>query len=139
MRAATRMRPLLRFLSSWLPVILWAALILSAANDQFSDEQTAGWLDRLFGSAPRIVNVTVRKGGHVVAYAVLALLAWRARPRLVAAMLIVLAVAITDESMQAMTYTREGSPYDVLLDACGGLLALALSRSRVFHRPPARS
>ena len=136
MRAATRMRPLLRLLSSWLPVILWAALILSAANDQFSDEQTAGWLERLFGSAPRIVNVIVRKGGHVLAYAVLALLAWRARPRVVVAILIVLAVAITDESMQAMTYTRDGSPYDVLLDACGGVFALALAtlRARIRSR-----
>jgi VanZ family protein len=120
------MRRLLRLLSSWLPVILWAALILSAANDQFSDQQTAGWLDRLFGSAPRIVNVVVRKSGHVLAYAVLALLAWRARPSLAGAMLIVIAVAAADESMQAMTHTREGSVFDVLLDASGGLLALAV-------------
>jgi hypothetical protein len=34
-------------------------------------------------------------------------------------------VSVTDETMQAMTVTREGSPFDVLLDTCGGALALA--------------
>jgi VanZ family protein len=35
-------------------------------------------------------------------------------------------VSVTDETMQAMTVTREGSPFDVLLDTCGAALALAV-------------
>lgn len=119
-------------LSKWLPVVLWAALILSAANDQFSDEQTAGWLERVLGVVvPGAVNATMRKSGHVLAYAVLALLAWRAERNVAVALAVALAVAISDEMMQAMTITREGSIYDVLLDTCGAALALgALLRFR---------
>jgi VanZ family protein len=115
---------MLRFLKSWGPVILWAALILSAANDDFSDANTRGWLSRLFGNVPPIVNTIVRKGGHIAGYAVLGLLAWRAHRTLRVAMLVVLAVSITDETMQAMTATRGGSVFDVVLDAFAGLLAV---------------
>ena len=115
---------MLRFLKGWLPVILWAAMILSAANDEFSEANTRGWLDRILGGVPQIVNIVARKGGHIVAYAVLALLAWRAHRTVFIALFVAIAVAITDETMQALTVTRAGSPYDVLLDSCGALLAL---------------
>ena len=114
---------MLRFLKSWLPVILWSALILSAANDEFSNANTRGWLERVFG-APPLVNTILRKGGHVVGYAILGLLAWRAHRTFGVALLVVFVVAATDESMQAMTASREGSPFDVILDTCGALLAL---------------
>ena len=118
---------MLKLLSRWLPVILWTAMILSAANDRFSERQTSGWLERTFGVAmPEVVNVLMRKSGHVVAYAVLALLAWRAQRSLGIALAIAFAVSVADETMQAMTVTREGSPWDVLLDTCGGALALAV-------------
>jgi VanZ family protein len=117
---------MLRFLKAWLPVVLWAALILSAANDEFSEANTRGWLERILSDAPKIVNTIIRKGGHIVAYAVLALLAWRAHRTLFIALFVAIAVSITDETMQAMTLTREGSQYDVLLDTCGALLATLL-------------
>jgi VanZ family protein len=119
--------PVLKLLSRWLPVILWTMLILSAANDRFSDEQTAGWLERTFGmTLPRVVNVVMRKSGHVLAYAILALLARRAQGSFRIALAIAFAVSVTDETMQAMTATREGSPFDVLLDTCAAALALAV-------------
>lgn len=129
---------MLRFLKAWLPAVLWAALILSAANDEFSNENTHGWLERIFGALPPIANTVFRKGGHLVAYAIQALLVWRARRSFGTALLIAVAVAIADESMQSMTLTREGSPYDVLLDACGALLALICvpaARARFSSRP----
>ena len=46
-------------------VVLWAALILSAANDQFSDKKTEGWLDRLFGRVRPEINALMRKSAHV--------------------------------------------------------------------------
>ncbi|HEX8409387.1 MAG TPA: VanZ family protein, partial [Thermoanaerobaculia bacterium] len=95
----------MKLVKAWLPVILWAALILSAANDRFSDQQTGGWLERLFGRLPPEVNVFVRKGAHVGEYAVLALLAWRARKTIVTPLIIALAVACADETLQAMTVT----------------------------------
>ncbi len=115
---------MLRFLKAWLPVIVWAAIILSAANDEFSEPTTRGWLEGILGDVPKVVNSLFRKGGHIVGYAILGLLAWRAHRTLLVALLVAIAVAIADETMQSMTLTREGSMYDVLLDACGALLAL---------------
>ncbi|HVE71989.1 MAG TPA: VanZ family protein, partial [Thermoanaerobaculia bacterium] len=134
----------MRLLKAWLPVVLWAAIILSAANDQFSDRKTEGWLDRLFGRVRPEVNAMIRKSAHIAEYAVLALLSWRARRTWVTPLLICLAVASADETLQAMTATRTGSAADVLLDMCGAVLALIcipaaraqlLSSVRVERRP----
>src|ERR1044071_7194755 len=102
----------MRFLRAWLPVILWAAIILSAANDTFSDAHTAGWLERLFGRVPPEVNVVMRKTAHVTEYAILALLAWRARRTMVTPLAIVLVVASIDEMLQGMSASRTGTPKD---------------------------
>jgi VanZ family protein len=131
----------MRTLSAWLPVVLWAALILSAANDQFSDKKTESWLDRLFGRVRPEVNAVMRKSAHVAEYAVLSLLAWRARRTLAVPLLICLAVACADESLQAMTVTRTGSPADVALDMCGAVGALTFvpgARARLFKVYPER-
>jgi VanZ family protein len=116
---------MLRFLKAWLPVLIWAAIILSAANDSFSDVHTRDWLERMLDrDIPELLNAVFRKGGHVVAYSILGLLAWRARRSIPVALGIALLVASIDETMQAQTLTRGGSPYDVVLDTCAALLAL---------------
>ena len=115
---------MLRVLQLWLPVVFWAAIILSAANDEFSNAKTQGWLARFFGDLPPVVNHALRKGGHIAAYGILGLLAWRAHRTLLVPLLIAFGVAAADETMQSLTITREGSPFDVLLDTCGALLAL---------------
>jgi len=124
----------MRWLEDWLPVILWAAIILSAANDQFSDRNTAGWLERTFGRTPPEVNVVMRKSAHVAEYAVLALLSWRAKRNWVVPLLICLGVATADETLQGMTATRTGSAADVALDLFGAvaaLLCLPAARARL--------
>lgn len=118
----------MRFLWKWLPVLLWAAVILSAANDRFSDAQTGGWLERIFGRVPAEVNVIVRKTAHVTEYAILALLAWRARRTFPTPLAIAIAVAIADETLQGMTIARTGSPKDVALDGLGAAVALLCAR-----------
>src|ERR1700754_4838517 len=116
---------MLRFLKAWLPLIVWAAIILSAANDSFSDDHTREELTRRLGRRPpEIVNIVMRKSGHIVAYPLLGLLAWHARRAPGGALLIVFLVACTDEIMQAATLTRGGSVFDVLLDTSAALLAL---------------
>ena len=127
----------MRTLSAWAPVLLWAALILSAANDRFSDTQTSGWLEHFFGRLPPEVNVLLRKGAHVAEYAVLALLTWRARRTLVTPLLIAWIVACADETLQAMTATRTGTVVDVVWDMTGAILALTLwppARARLLRR-----
>ena len=127
----------MRLLSAWLPVVLWAAIILSAANDQFSDKNTEGWLDRLFGRVRPEINALMRKSAHVVEYAVLSLLAWRARRTWVTPLLISLLVASADETLQGLTATRTGSAADVALDMCGAvgaLICVPAARARLLSR-----
>jgi VanZ family protein len=122
-----------RLLKQWLPVILWAGLILSSANDEFSAKQTGGWLAELFGSVPYVVHVLIRKLAHVVVYAILAALAWRADRRWSIAFGLPLGVACIDEWLQSTTLSRTGSMWDVLLDAVAAAIAVVLlSRGKSF-------
>jgi len=118
----------MRVLRSWLPVVLWAAVILSASNDHFSSHETASWLSPFFGEGLYILNVAIRKLAHVVVYAILGALAWRAERRLLIAMVVGALVAITDEAKQSTTLLRSGSPWDVLLDLCGAWLGTLVAR-----------
>jgi VanZ family protein len=122
----------MRVVRSWLPVILWAAIILSASNDQFASGESQGWLSRMFGHEISAgVNVVIRKLGHLTAYAILAALAWRAERRLAIALAVAAIVAISDEMKQSTTLLRSGSPWDVLLDLFGAWLG-TLAGKRVW-------
>ncbi len=115
----------------WLPVIVWAAVILSSSNDSFSASESRGWLTTIFGrEVPYAVNFMIRKTAHVVVYGILAALAWRAEKRVSVAMIVALFVAVADEYSQGMTRSRTGSVWDVLLDLFGATLAVWLLRRR---------
>ncbi len=115
----------MRFVKLWLPVIVWAAIILSASSDHFSSTQSQGWLFWLFGrEVPYELHVAIRKLGHIVAYGILGALAWRADRRMTVAIAIALLVAVTDEVRQSMSVSRTGTPWDVLLDGVGGWLGI---------------
>jgi len=114
---------------SWIPVVLWAALILIAATDSFSAAQTGHWLDFLFGGhAPEVANFIVRKLAHVVEYAILGTLAWRASGRASVALLIALVVAGTDEYRQSLSPHRTGTGWDVALDLFGAAIGVMVVR-----------
>jgi hypothetical protein len=126
----------MRTLKLWLPVVVWAAIILLAANDSLSSGSTAGWFDRTFGFAlPAWIHVIVRKSGHLFEYSLLAVLAYRASRKLGIAVTVAFVVACIDETKQSFTHWRTGSPWDVLLDSCGAFLAtvawMRLTRERV--------
>lgn len=111
----------------WLPALLWTAVILSASNDGFSSDNTAGWLHALFGrELPEVANSVIRKGGHIVGYAMLAALLWFADRRVLRPLILALGVAIADETKQSFTLFREGSAFDVMLDASSAALTLLL-------------
>ncbi len=125
----------MRSLRQWLPVILWAALILSASNDNFSAAQSGGWIRTIVGQdLPWTLNVIVRKAAHMFEYGVLAFLAWRAHRTIVVPLTIVFAVASIDEWMQSYTVTRTGTPWDVMLDVCAALIVVALATRVVTRR-----
>ena len=123
----------MRVVKTWLPVVLWAAVILFASGDSFSAEKTGAIL------GPELANVAVRKLAHVVAYAILGILTWRATPSFKVVLLIAFAVAATDEIHQAATVNRTGSPYDVALDLGGAALGGVLMRRRATSSPAASS
>lgn len=84
------------------------------------------------------VQLVVRKTGHVVEYAILAVLCWRAgsavseQPpvwswkRAGFTFGLTVAYAITDEVHQSFVSTRMGSAWDVLIDSVGAFIGLIL-------------
>jgi VanZ family protein len=123
------------------------ALIFIASTDLLSTRQTS----RIIGPFLRwlrpgiseeqiaATQFVVRKCGHAAGYGVLALLLWRARRKPVPddprpwswadarwALGVAVMYAVTDEIHQGFVASREGSPWDVLLDGVGAALALAL-------------
>ncbi len=121
----------MHILKLWGPVVVWAALILFAATDLFSAESSGSLLQTIFGvEVPRWLHVALRKLAHVVAYGILAGLAWRADRRWLVILAIVLGVAAVDESMQSQSLRRTGSAVDVVIDLFGAFLALAAIKSQ---------
>lgn len=113
----------------WASVAVWAAVILIAATDTFSANNSRTWLELVLGRpAPEILNSIIRKSAHVLEYGILGALAWRASRRLPVSLLVALAVASTDEFRQSFSPLRTGTPWDVLLDVCGAALGVWLYR-----------
>lgn len=149
------------FLKRWLPVILWAALVLFASTSAGSGNNTARflksilvWIHPDFALAPlREINFFTRKTAHVVQFVVYALLLWRAlgmppalatrtRVRLLWVLGSSAILAILSEAIQVFSPHRSGLFGDVLLDmsgAVGGtvlLLALRMRSLRGKKQPP---
>ena len=122
----------------------WIAVIFSLSGEGFAASETEGffgsllrWLiSDLSAEALALLHFTIRKTAHAAEYAVLALLSYRAAAmsgistvgrQLGLALVISLAVAVSDESRQAFSPTRGGSVADVALDVFGAAVALALA------------
>ena len=76
----------------------------------------------------------IRKLAHLTEYAVLGFLACRAffetavrRRWVIFSTLLVLAIAVIDETNQSFNPERTGSPIDVLIDLSGGFAAIAIA------------
>lgn len=79
----------------------------------------------------------IRKFAHFTEYAILGFLAcraflasrnWLRNYPFAVALLIVIAIAVIDETNQSFNPERTGSMWDVLLDISGGVFAVALFR-----------
>lgn len=113
------------FLVRVLPLLLWMAAIFVVSHQPSSNIPSFGFWDKL-----------LKKGGHFLAYALLALLAYRVtgttkRPFLWALAITAL-YAISDELHQTFVSGREGSIADVLIDCSGGVTSLVLLRRYWF-------
>lgn len=108
----------------WLPLIAWMGGIFWFSSQPQPIDLPEPLLQTLIG-----------KGGHMIGYAVLGLLWWRAlaarqgqvdRRTLVLAFFLTVLYAISDEYHQTFVPGRGGSPKDVLIDATGAGLGLWL-------------
>ena len=104
-------------LGRWLPMLFWMAAIFFMSNQPAAALPVYGPWDWL-----------VKKGGHFLAYALLAALAfWTARegarPYLLA-FLIAFTYAVSDEFHQLFVDGRHGTAVDVMIDSLGAFTAL---------------
>lgn len=101
------------FVRRWLPLIVWMAAIFILSHQPKDAIPNYGAWDFL-----------VKKSGHIVAYALLAILARRAGFTTTAALAFVLAYAFSDELHQRYVPGRTGSVEDMLIDLFGAILGL---------------
>jgi VanZ family protein len=123
-----------------LPAVLFAAAILAMAGPWASAEATGAVTSSFFSSfgipeeVARVIHTVLRKCGHAVAYAVFGVLVWWAVPgggrpvrRPLVSLGFAVALATADELLQGLSPARGSSFYDVLLDAGGAMLGIALA------------
>ena len=134
-----------RFLPDWMPAIAWMALIFLGSTDVLAAENTSRfllpvlrWLDPgISWAAVDMIHTVIRKLSHVMEYAILAILLWRAlggsnafkRRIWILFALVWCACAIfaaSDEFHQSFIPSRMPSVHDVMIDACGALLGLSI-------------
>lgn len=137
-----------RFVTHYLPLIVWLGFISYASSGSFS----AGNTSRIIGplvlwlfpntSPETLITIhgIIRKLAHLTEYAILGLLAARAfstsgraaiRQRwfLISATLVVV-YALIDEYHQSFVPSRTGTIWDSFIDIAGGITALLLFRFR---------
>lgn len=109
----------------WLLPLVWMALIyLVSAQPTLPHAPSAVW------------DVLLKKGAHVLEYAILTLLIWQAAgcSRIGVAWVAAVAYAASDEFHQTFVPGRNGTPVDVLVDAVGATAA-AIAIWRWSRRP----
>lgn len=108
-------------LGFWLPVFLWAGIIFAFSSLEVNKSTQFYWQDFI-----------IKKTAHVVEYAVLFILLYRAflnttsfnkKQAAILSFALVLFYGISDEYHQSFTPGREPKLRDVGFDALGGILA----------------
>jgi len=120
-----------RWLSGWLPVVLWTLLIFLLSTRPYT-----AYFSNLEGSSHRIFQRYLQYPVHVAEYGALALLWVRALIRhsatrqwvAWATLGAVVLTALADESIQHLVPTRSFAFRDLLMDGTGGILAVTVSR-----------
>lgn len=131
----------LALLGRWGPVVLWLCWLYVASGEMLSSERTSRLLVPLikffFPAIPletlRMIHWLIRKAAHLVDYAVLAWLLWRACCRSTTQRLVMRALSIfatcaffgfLEEVRQGFVPGRISSLTDVFIDIVGAALAL---------------
>lgn len=117
-----------KFLRYWLPVVAWAGIIFYFSS---MPSLESGW--------PTTADWVLRKGAHIVVYAILTLLLFRAlhnghgvqtKTALVWAAILALLYAFSDEFHQHFVPGRHGRIRDITVDAIGIAMVLLPANKR---------
>jgi VanZ family protein len=100
----------------WAPVVLWAAVIFAFSSVPDLGTGLGTW------------DLILRKLAHAGEFAVLGALLLRAFAAERTALALGVAYAVSDELHQHFVPGRVGSPFDVLIDAAGVAIGVALWR-----------
>ena len=122
----------MKLLKYWLPPILWGLIIFSFSSLQVGSSNEIYWKD-----------FVIKKTAHIVEYAILAVLLYRAmigsdiekKKAIIFAILIVSLYGFTDEFHQSFTPGREPRIRDVIIDTIGGALGV-LTFCKVLEKYP---
>ena len=133
-----------RFVSHYLPLIVWLAFISFASSDNFSAGNTSRIIGPLIlwlfpSTSPEtldVIHAVTRKLAHITEYAILGFLAARAvstspRPALsrrwfLICLALVVVYAFLDEYHQSFVPSRTASISDSLIDISAGFTALII-------------
>jgi len=146
-----------RFMTHWVPLLLWMSVIFGASTGLGTPAHTSRfvrpfllWLDpHMSEETIELVHHCIRKTAHAVEYAILGFLVWRvvhSTPALAShssahhfrlALLLAALYAATDETHQLFVPGREAAVRDVLLDTCGAGFGLTLTWLAVRGRKSA--
>lgn len=116
-------KKILKFISLWIPVILWAVMIFRFSSGTIPSASENFWLDFI-----------VKKIGHIILFATLAVLSYRAmvgegvgrKKAAIFAVIISFSYGISDEVHQMFTQGREARFRDTIIDGFGAGLAMYL-------------
>ena len=119
----------IRIVLRWLPALLVMFTIFVFSSQSSAELPDFDWADRL-----------VKKGGHMVGYALLALSYWRAlgyrREKWWQAWSLALFYAVTDEYHQSFVSGRSSSVWDIVIfDNLGALTGLGFLTLYKTQRP----
>jgi VanZ family protein len=144
-----------RLAIDWVLLIAWMCFIFAGSTDLMSAEHTSRflvpfllWLDpHMSFKTIMLVQLIVRKGGHLTEYAILAALLWRVlrhhwsllrqsfwRPAMVA-LVVAMIFATTDEFHQSFFPSRGATAHDVMIDIGGAIVGLLICWIFVRNRP----
>lgn len=114
-------KKILRLLNLWLPPLVWAAMIFQFSSGTIPKASSDFWVD-----------FVIKKTGHIILFAVLAILFYRAllgegvnrKKAAYFAVLIALFYGAVDEFHQSFTQGREARLRDTFIDGVGAGFAI---------------
>ena len=125
-------KKILWFLNLWLPPLLWAGMIFRFSSGSIPAASDVYWQDFI-----------VKKVGHMILFAILAILFYRAlvgegvdrKKAAISAVLIALIYGAVDEFHQTFTLGREARFRDTVIDGVGAALAVFLIYKYISKLP----